>query len=45
MYSNPAGWPKVLFQSPSKNCPGSAAETSSAKTVERTIPIAIEPIR
>ena len=45
MYSKPAGWPKVLFQRPSKNWLGSAAETSRAKAVESTTPIATEPTR
>ena len=43
--SSPAGVLRVLFQSPSKNWFGSASETSSAKAVERTTPIATEPIR
>ena len=45
MYSKPAGVLKVLFQRPSKNWQGSAAETSSANAVESTTPIATEPIR
>ncbi len=43
MCSKPAGWPKVLFHRPSKNWLGSAAETSNAKAVERTTPMATEP--